>query len=53
MYTIEEIAKMLRVSVPTVRRLIEDGELRANKVRGQWRISKEAYEEYLRQSQQR
>ena len=52
-YTLEEVAKMLRVSIPTVRRLIEDGELKAFKVRGQWRIRREDYEEYVQQSQQR
>ena len=52
-YTLEEVAKMLRISMPTVRRLIEDGDLKAIKVRGQWRVSKDEYEAYIKRSQQR
>ncbi len=48
MLTIEDVAKRLNVSVATVRRLIDDGELKAIKVRGQWRIREEDYEAYLR-----
>ncbi len=46
MYTVEEVAQMLRVSSATVRRLIENGELKAIRVGKQLRISKEAFEDY-------
>jgi len=47
MLTIEDVAKILNVSPATVRRLIEDGELKAKKIRGQWRIKKEDLDAYL------
>ena len=49
--TLEEVADILRVSVSTVRRMIEDGELKAGRVRGQWRVLKEDLEEYIRNPQ--
>lgn len=45
--TLEEVADILRVSIQTVRRMIDDGELKARKVRGQWRILKTDLEEYI------
>ncbi len=50
-YTLEEVAKILRISESTVKRLIEDGELRARKVGRQWRIRKIDLDEYLAASQ--
>lgn len=47
MLTVEEVATELRVSVATVYRLIEDGELKAKKVRGQWRITRKDLDDYL------
>ena len=47
MYTLEEVADILRVSTATVRKLIESGELKAKKVRGQWRIRKEDLDAYM------
>lgn len=47
LYTLEEVAKILRVSVATVRRMIDDGELEAIKVRGQWRVRKDVLDRYL------
>ncbi|MGH2478055.1 MAG: helix-turn-helix domain-containing protein [Ktedonobacteraceae bacterium] len=48
MYTVEEVADILRVSAATVRTMIREGELKAVRVRGQWRIRKEDLEDYLR-----
>ena len=48
LYTLEEVADILRVSIQTVRRMIADGELPATKIRGQWRVRKEDLEEYIR-----
>ncbi len=46
-YTIEEVARILKVSTDTIRRMIADGELEAVKVRGQWRIKKESVDKLL------
>ncbi len=45
--TIEEVARILRISVQTVRRMIDEGELRAIKIRGQWRIKREDLQNYI------
>lgn len=42
LYTIDEAARILRVSHDTIRRMIKSGELAAIKVRGQWRVRKES-----------
>lgn len=47
LYSIAEAAKLLSVSDETIRRMIQDGELNAVKVRGQWRIRRESLERYL------
>lgn len=47
-YTIDEAAKILKVSTATIRRMIEDGEIRAIRVRGQLRIPKEEIDRILR-----
>ena len=47
LYTIEEAARILRVSVSTIRRMIDAGELDAVKVRFQWRIKKSSVDKYL------
>jgi excisionase family DNA binding protein len=45
--TLEEVAKRLNVSVATVRRLINDGELKAIKVRFQLRVKPSDLEDYI------
>jgi excisionase family DNA binding protein len=45
--TIDEVARLLRVSPDTVRRMIVDKELDAVKVRGQWRIKKPSVDKLL------
>jgi excisionase family DNA binding protein len=45
--TVREVAELLRVSQPTVLRMIEDGDLRAIRVRTQWRIRRADLDEYL------
>jgi excisionase family DNA binding protein len=37
-YTVSEVAAVIRVSPVTVVRMIHNGELKALRVRGQWRI---------------
>ena len=46
-YTVEEIAKMLKVSHMTIRREIERGNLKAAKVGHVWRITEEELKSYL------
>jgi excisionase family DNA binding protein len=46
-YTIEEVAKLLKISTDTVRKMIADKELDAVKVRGQWRIKKKSVDRLL------
>jgi len=45
--TVKEVAEILRVSQPTVLRMIDDGELRAIRVRNQWRIRRSDLDDYL------
>jgi excisionase family DNA binding protein len=46
-YTIEEAAALLKVSISTIRRMIDQKQLDAKKVRGQWRIKKSSVDAYL------
>ncbi len=45
--TVKEVAQILRISQPTVLRMIDDGELRALRVRHQWRIRRSDLDDYL------
>jgi excisionase family DNA binding protein len=45
--TVKEVAEILRVSQPTILRMIDDGELRAIRVRNQWRIRRSDLDDYL------
>lgn len=47
-YTVAEVAKILRVSEATVRTLLESGELKGFKVGNQWRINEEDLNAYRR-----
>lgn len=49
-FTIEEVAKILKVSEETVRRLISNGELEARRVGRQYRITREAINKFLGRS---
>ena len=46
--TVEEVARLLRVSPPTVRQLIESGELKAVRVGRQFRIAREDLDDYIK-----
>ena len=46
--TIKELADFLKVSVITIRRAIDSGELKAFKVGKAWRIEKEAVLEWIK-----
>jgi excisionase family DNA binding protein len=45
--TFPEVAKILRVSLATLKRLQRQGKLPALKVGGQWRVEPQALEQYL------
>ena len=45
--TMEEAAKLLRVSVATIRRMIIAGDLDGHKVGRQWRIRRESLQKFL------
>lgn len=46
--TVPEVAQFLRVSTMTVYRLLRSGALPAVRIRWQYRVSREAVEDYLR-----
>ena len=46
LFTIKEVAKILRVSERSVNRYIEAGRLRASKI-GQWRIKQSELDKFL------
>lgn len=50
-YTVQEVSKLLNISVPTVRRLVEQGKIKGINVcsgtRNIWRITEQALKEYL------
>jgi excisionase family DNA binding protein len=46
-FTVDEVAKVLEVSVKTIRRYIYSGKIAANKIGGQWRISQEQIDAYI------
>jgi excisionase family DNA binding protein len=46
-YTVQEIAAILRVSKKTVYKLVHDGQLQFLRVRGQIRITSKALEQFL------
>ena len=47
-YTIEEVAEILKVNPRTINRMLERGEMKGVKVGRLWRISQGALEAYLR-----
>jgi excisionase family DNA binding protein len=49
-YTLEQVADRLQVSVQTVRRLIKEGRLKAVRVGVQLRVTQEALDEFLKQT---
>ena len=47
--TVEEVAKRLRLSEETVKRLLRKKELPGSKIGGSWRISKQQFDRYLQE----
>lgn len=46
-YTVQEVANLLKVSIKTVYNLVRDGDLASIRVRGQIRITSLALDEYI------
>lgn len=47
-YSIDEIAEKLGISIKSVRRMVASGELKSVKIRNLYRISKEAYADFIK-----
>lgn len=47
-YTVQEVANILQVSVFTVQELLREGKLDGFKVRSRWRIPEESLEDFTR-----
>lgn len=47
-YSPSELAKILSLDVRTVRKLINEGDLPAVKVGGQWRISEKDFDNFIK-----
>lgn len=52
-FTVAELARRLQTCERTARRIIETGQLRAHRIRGQWRIREEDFEAYLAETSNR
>lgn len=48
--TIGQTAEFLQLSTKSIRRLIDDGKIKASKVTSVWRIRKSDIEDYLNQN---
>ena len=47
-YSIDEIAEKLGISIKSVRRMVASGELKSVKIRNLYRISKDAYDDFIK-----
>ena len=47
LYDVEELAEMLNVGTPTIRRYLREGKLRGKKMAKRWYVSEEALKEYF------
>jgi len=50
LYTPEEVAEYLRISIITMRSYLREGIIKGIKVRNQWRITSEELERFLKDS---
>jgi len=46
-YSVDDVAELLKVSVKTIRRYIYSGKIAASKIGGQWRINQEQLDNYI------
>ena len=49
-YTVKEVAEMLKLNIVTIRRHIESGKLKAIKVGSVWRITEEELQRFMDES---
>ncbi|MDE5610740.1 MAG: helix-turn-helix domain-containing protein, partial [Odoribacter sp.] len=47
-FSIDEVAEKLSISIKSVRRMVASGELKSVKIRNLYRISREAYDDFLK-----
>ena len=47
LYDVEEVAEMLDVGEPTIRRYLRQGKLRGKKLAKRWYVSEEALKDYF------
>lgn len=47
LYTVEQVGRILKFAPSTVRRMIDESELKAIKIHGQWRVKREDLEDYI------
>ena len=48
LYDVEDLCKFLSITRQTANRLCAEGRIKATKVAGSWKITKEALEKYLK-----
>jgi len=47
LYTLKDLAKMLKVSERTMHSYIKDGKLKGQKIGGRWQISERNYQNFI------
>ena len=47
LYDVEELAEMLSVGLPTIRRYLREGRLKGKKLAKRWYVSEESIKEYF------
>ena len=47
LYAVEELAEMLDVGLPTIRRYLREGRLKGKKLAKRWYVSEEAIKDYF------
>lgn len=47
LYAVEEVAEMLNVGEPTIRRYLREGRLKGKKLAKRWYVSEEAIKDYF------
>ena len=47
LYAVEEVAEMLSVGEPTIRRYLRQGQLKGKKLAKRWYVSEEAIKDYF------
>jgi len=47
LYAVEELAEMLAVGEPTIRRYLREGKLRGKKMAKRWYVSEDSIKEYF------